>query len=202
MNAYLYIIHRLSCISIRLFEFDVTKHFNEIYVQQNKPNGSYTDELIDIFDLDLAEMIKFYLKLDTKNRASDYIFRAFDIIESLPNIITEPNPAANGRVITNPSTVFLEAIENSRPRMQLVSCIKGEIVTTEPAPVGIKRGRILALEWLIDAAMDGLADINLFPEAFAAEIIDAGNNVGVVIERKTNVERECEISVIPDVKCR
>lgn len=197
MIAYLYIIYRLGCLSIRLFEFDVTKHFNEIYIQQNQPNGSHTDELNDIFDLDLAEMIKFYLKLYTKNRASDYILRAFDIIE-----FTEPNPAANGRVITNPSTVFLEAIENSRPRMQLVSCIKGEIVTTEPAPVGIKRGRILALEWLIDAAMDGLADINLFPEAFAAEIIDAGNIVGVVIERKMNVERECEVSVIPDVKCR
>lgn len=197
MYDYLYIIFRLGCLSIRLFEFDVTKHFNEIYIQQNQPNGSYTDELIDIFDLDLAEMIKFYLKLDTKKRASDYILRTFDIIE-----FTEPNPAPNGRVITNPSTVFFEAIENSRPRRQLVSCKKGDNVTTEPAPVGIKRGRILALEWLIDAAMDGLADINLFPETFAAEIIDAGNNVGVVIERKMNVERECEISIKPDVNCR
>jgi small subunit ribosomal protein S7 len=87
----------------------------------------------------------------------------------------------------DPVDLLLGALENTRPRLEVKSRRVGGATYQVPVELSYERQQSLAFRWMVDAAgkRKGLA----MREALAAEIIDAYNNVGVVVKKKEDTHR-------------
>jgi small subunit ribosomal protein S7 len=93
----------------------------------------------------------------------------------------------------DPLTVFLSAIENLHPQMEVRSRRIGGAAYQVPTPVRPIRKDSLALRWLIAAARDrSNSQYHSFAEKLAAEILDAQNSAGAAFKKKTDTHRMAE----------
>ncbi|XP_013118493.1 small ribosomal subunit protein uS7m [Stomoxys calcitrans] len=91
----------------------------------------------------------------------------------------------------DPYELLLQAIENSRPLLQLTAIKRGGVTYQVPVPVTEKRSYFLAMKWLLEAAREKERKVH-FPEKFAWEILDAAHGQGRVIKRKNDLHRQAE----------
>lgn len=86
--------------------------------------------------------------------------------------------------------VFLKAMENIKPKIEVRPRRIGGAVYQIPTPVRGNRQNSLAIRWLITAARArSNKQYHSFAQKFVAEIIDALNNGGAAVAKRVEVER-------------
>ena len=89
-----------------------------------------------------------------------------------------------------PIKIFLKAVENVKPTLELRARRVGGATYQIPIEVEPERKISLALKWMIKAARDkkGVPMAN----RLAAELMDAANNTGVSIKKKIDTHKMAE----------
>lgn len=114
-----------------------------------------------------------------KTVAEKEIYKAFDIIKT--------------RTGEEPLSVFIGAIENIKPTMEVRPRRIGGAAYQVPMSVRGSRRESLAIRWLILAARGRAgAEYRSFAEKLASEIIDARQNLGGAMKKKQDMERVAE----------
>ena len=112
-----------------------------------------------------------------KNIARRLFYDAMDII--------------GGRVSDQePLTVFEEAMENVRPRVEVKSRRVGGATYQVPVEVRPERRNALAIRWIINFSK-GRSGQNM-SEKLAAELLDAFNNRGASVKKKDDTHKMAE----------
>ncbi|MBI2590696.1 MAG: 30S ribosomal protein S7 [Candidatus Blackburnbacteria bacterium] len=88
--------------------------------------------------------------------------------------------------------VFLQAVENIKPAMEVRPRRIGGAAYQVPTPVRGVRRESLAIRWLIAAANARPASLKTYGAKLATEILDAAKNQGGAIAKKQEIERIAE----------
>ena len=114
-----------------------------------------------------------------KSPAQKQVYAALELIRTQAN--------------KEPLEVYLQAIENIRPQMEVRSRRIGGAAYQVPSPVREDRRDSLAIRWLIEAARKRpSSQYRGFAAKLSAEIIDATNNAGAAIKKKLDMHRMAE----------
>ncbi|WP_319560832.1 30S ribosomal protein S7 [Marispirochaeta sp.] len=89
-----------------------------------------------------------------------------------------------------PLQVFLKAIENVKPAVEVKSRRVGGSTYQVPIEVRESRREALAMRWIIQAARDRSG--KSMSERLSAELMDANNNAGVAFKKKEDTHRMAE----------
>ena len=89
-----------------------------------------------------------------------------------------------------PLTVFEEAMENVRPRVEVKSRRVGGATYQVPVEVRPERRNALAIRWIINFSK-GRSGQNM-SEKLAAELLDACNNRGASVKKKDDTHKMAE----------
>ena len=93
----------------------------------------------------------------------------------------------------DPLVLFLQAVENVKPQMEVRSRRIGGAAYQVPTPVRGERKDSLSLRWLLAAAAARpSSQYHTFPEKLAAEITDAAANSGAAIKKKLDTHKMAE----------
>lgn len=135
--------------------------------RQLTPDVRYNSELV-------ARMINCVMGRGKKTIAQRIVYGAFDII-------------AEQKKDADPLEVFLQALENVRPRLEVKSRRVGGANYQVPVEVAPERQEAVAMRWLIGfaAARKSLR----MEEALAAELIDAYENTGSAVKKRDGMHR-------------
>lgn len=127
----------------------------------------------------LTKVINRVMKDGKKNPATKQIYRMMDLLKEKTN--------------QESLTVFDQALENIRPQLEVRARRIGGAAYQVPTPVRGPRRDSLAIRWLITAARArSSSEFHTFAEKMAAEIIDAYNNAGGAVKKKTDTHRMAE----------
>ena len=98
--------------------------------------------------------------------------------------------ASNKLEETKPEEVFLKALENVRPAVEVRSKRIGGSNYQVPREVNPKRAQALAIRWLVGNARKkkGMA----MAKRLSSELVDACNNTGASVQWKENVHKMAE----------
>jgi small subunit ribosomal protein S7 len=111
-----------------------------------------------------------------KSTAERIVYGAFDIIE--------------GKMKSDPLTVFKSALENVAPAIEVRSRRVGGATYQVPVEVRTERRQALAIRWLISAAR-GRNDKTMV-ERLSSELMDAANNRGNAVKKREDTHRMAE----------
>ncbi|MCK4542358.1 MAG: 30S ribosomal protein S7 [Spirochaetales bacterium] len=90
----------------------------------------------------------------------------------------------------NPLEVFLKALENVKPMVEVKSRRVGGSTYQVPVEVRESRRGALAMRWIIKAARDRSG--RSMGEKLGAELLDAANSTGVAFKKKEDTHRMAE----------
>ena len=124
----------------------------------------------------VAKFINQIMRRGKKTIARKVVYRAFDIIKE--------------KTKKEPLEIFEVALENVSPLLEVKSKRVGG--ATYQVPIEVKGGRKLALamRWIIRGAKQKKGEP--MREKLAAELMDAANNTGWAIKKKTDTHRMAE----------
>lgn len=144
---------------------------------QIKPRLSLPDPVYNNYLV--TKLINRSMKDGKKSVAEKEVYRAFEIIQTKEN--------------KDPVKVFLQAIENIKPNMEVRPRRVGGAAYQVPMPVRDKRKESLAIRWLILAARSkSNREFQTFAEKLAAEIMDAARGEGIAVKKRQDTERIAE----------
>lgn len=114
-----------------------------------------------------------------KSAAAREIYHSFDLIKE--------------QAKEEPMSIFVQAIENIKPQMEVRSRRIGGAAYQVPMPVRGSRKESLAIRWLLQSAA-GRAnrEYHHFAEKLAAEIFDAYKNEGNAVKKRENIHKMAE----------
>ncbi len=124
----------------------------------------------------VTKLINYVMKRGKKNVARKLVYGAFDIIKEKTN--------------KNPLDVFLKAVNNVKPMIEVRSRRIGGATYQVPTEVRPERQIALALRWIINFARD--RKDKSFATKLAAELIAASNNEGASVKKKDDTHRMAE----------
>jgi len=101
------------------------------------------------------------------------------------------DPAAAEEIVCDPLQVFVRAIENAKPKLQLKPVVRGGITYKVPRPITEYRSVFVAMRWFKEAGREKDRKMRFY-DRLAAELISAANNEGRVIRLKQELHRQCE----------
>jgi len=133
------------------------------------PDPIYNEVLV-------TKLINYVMKRGKKNVARKLVYGAFDIIKEKTN--------------KNPLEVFLKAVNNVQPMIEVRSRRIGGATYQVPTEVRPERRIALALRWIINYARE--RKDKSFANKLAAELIAAANNEGAAIKKKEDTHRMAE----------
>jgi small subunit ribosomal protein S7 len=111
-----------------------------------------------------------------KTVAQKQVYQAFEEIEK--------------KTKQKPLEVFLQAVENIKPNMEVRPRRIGGAAYQIPIPVRGDRKESLALRWLLNAAKSRPSgQYHRFSLKLAAEIVDAAKGEGGAVSRKRDIHR-------------
>lgn len=90
----------------------------------------------------------------------------------------------------NPEEIFLKALENVMPKIEVRPKRVWGSIYQVPQEVKQKRQLFLAARWILDSAR-GKKWVN-FPKALCVELIDAANETGNAVKKKLEVYKMAE----------
>lgn len=133
------------------------------------------------------------MKAGQKILAREIVEKAFENVKrmQLQKYHQTSAEEEKAKIELNPRVIFYNAVENSKPLLQLSPIKRGGVTYQVPIPVTAKRSQFISMKWLIEAAREKERTIH-FPEKLAWELIDAANNAGKVVKRKQDLHRQCE----------
>ena len=111
-----------------------------------------------------------------RGKAETIVYDAFDIIRERTN--------------TDPNEVFMKALENIKPALEVKARRVGGANYQVPMEVSHDRAQSLALRWLNTAAK-GRGGKSM-AEKLANELIDASNNTGGAVKKREDTHRMAE----------
>lgn len=127
----------------------------------------------------VTKLINRSLKDGKKTVAQKQIYAAFSLIKDQSK--------------QDPLPVFLTALDNIKPQMEVRSRRIGGAAYQVPSPVRGVRQESLAIRWLILAAQDrSSSEYHSYGAKLAAEIMDAFNSSGGAVKKKLDVHRMAE----------
>jgi small subunit ribosomal protein S7 len=133
------------------------------------PDAKYGNEVVSKF-------INCLMKAGKKSVAEKAIYDALIEIES--------------KLKQDPLEVFLEAIENVKPSVEVRSRRVGGATYQVPTEVRAERRRALAIKWLVESARKRKEKI--ISLKLAGEIIDAYKKQGEAIKKRENTHKMAE----------
>ena len=127
-------------------------------------------------DVTVAKFINQVMRRGKKTIARKIVYQAFDIIKE--------------KTKKEPLEVFESALENASPLLAVKSKRVGG--ATYQVPMEVKGGRrlTLAMRWIIQGAKSKKG--KPMREKLAQELIDAANNTGWAVKKKTDTHRMAE----------
>ena len=111
-----------------------------------------------------------------KSTATRCLYKSLEIIEK--------------KLDNNPLEVFIKAIENTKPMLEVKSRRVGGSTYQVPVEIRDSRRDALAIRWIIQAAKKRSG--RAMTEGLSTEIIDAFNETGSAIRRKEDTHRMAE----------
>lgn len=92
-----------------------------------------------------------------------------------------------------PLDVFLKALENIKPTMEVRPRRVGGAAYQVPMPVRGKRRESLAIRWLIQAARSkSNSEFKTYADKLSTEIVEASKSEGGAVKKRQDVERMAE----------
>lgn len=138
-------------------------------VRQILPDPSYSSTVVSKF---IARMM-----LDgKKSTARKIVYGAFDVLKE--------------KTGENPLEVFLKALDNVKPMVEVKSRRVGGSTYQVPVEVRESRREALAMRWVIAAARSRSG--RAMSRALSEELLDAYNNTGTAFKKKEDTHRMAE----------
>ena len=127
----------------------------------------------------LAKVINRSMRDGKKSVAQKEVYKALEIIKD--------------KLKDDPIKVFTKSLENIKPAMEVRPRRIGGAAYQVPQPVRGTRRESLAIRWLIAAAQGrSNSEFKTYAEKLAAEIIDANQNTGGAMKKRSDMERMAE----------
>jgi len=126
--------------------------------------------------ISVAKFINKLMKGGEKSVARSLVYKAFEQIKDKKN--------------QDPSEVLEDAISNVTPQLEVKSMRIGGATYQVPKKVGAKRGKKLAMRWLVNSARSGSA--NNMEDNLAEEIMAASEKEGKAYKKKEDEHRMAE----------
>ena len=111
-----------------------------------------------------------------RGKAETIVYDAFDIVKEKTN--------------SDPNEVFMKALENIKPALEVKSRRVGGANYQVPIEVRPDRSQALGLRWLVQYAR--LRGGHSMAENLANEIIDAANGTGAAVKKREDTHRMAE----------
>ena len=131
------------------------------------PDVRYNNELV-------ARLINTIMLCGKKSTAQNIVYGAFDLLKEK-------------RSDVEPLDLFLGALENAKPRLEVKSRRVGGATYQVPLEVPAGRQVALAMRWLVTYSR-GRKGMDTW-HALAAELLDAYNNTGNTIKKRDDVHK-------------
>lgn len=137
--------------------------------RQIDPDPRYNSVLV-------AKFINKVMRDGKKSLAQKIVYGSFEIIRQ--------------RTGKDPLEVFMQAVENCKPVLEVRTRRVGGANYQVPVEVRPERQIHLAMKWIIESARERSGKSMM--EKLAAELIDAYNNEGAAIKKKVDTHRMAE----------
>jgi len=141
----------------------------EVVKRDVLPDPKYNNKLA-------ARFINSLMLQGKKSVAESIFYKTMDIIEKRTN--------------EDPIEIFQQAINNVKPTLEVKSRRVGGATYQVPVEVRANRRNALAIRWIIDFARS--RGEKTMRERLAGELLDAANNEGESIKKKTDTFRMAE----------
>jgi small subunit ribosomal protein S7 len=130
-------------------------------------------------DLLVTKLINRSMKDGKKSVVQREIYRAFEMIAE--------------KTKEDPVQVFLQALNNIKPTMEVRPRRVGGAAYQVPMPVRGGRQESLAIRWLIEAARSRPnSEFHTYADKIAVEIIEASKGEGLAVKKRQEVEHIAE----------
>lgn len=140
----------------------------------------------------LSKFTNYIMRGGQKRLARELVEKGFENIKRIQlERYNLAEPGEKDKIETNPLKILHQAVENSRPLLQLTPIKRGGSTYQVPIPITEKRSYFVAMRWLIEAAREKERTVH-FPEKIAWELLDAAANTGKVIKKKQDLHKQCE----------
>ena len=131
------------------------------------PDVRYNNELV-------ARLINTIMTRGKKSLAQSIVYGAFDILKEK-------------KADQEPLEVFLKALENAKPRLEVKSRRVGGATYQVPLEIPANRQVALAMRWIVSYARSRKGMDT--KDALAAELLDAFNETGNAIKKRDDVHK-------------
>ena len=131
------------------------------------PDVKYNSELV-------ARLINTIMRKGKKSVAQGIVYGAFDMIKAKKRDL-------------EPLEVFLQALENVKPKLEVKSRRVGGATYQVPIEVPNERQVAVALRWISSYAQDRKGKGMM--ESLAAELLDAFDNTGSAVKKKDDTHK-------------
>lgn len=135
--------------------------------RQVTPDVRYNSELV-------ARLINTVMERGKKSKAQGIVYGALDIVKEKKKDVDSLE-------------VFLQALENAKPRLEVKSRRVGGATYQVPVEVPSERQVAVVMRWIRDYAMGRKGQP--MKEALAAEILDAFDNTGNVVKKRDDTHK-------------
>ncbi len=144
----------------------------DIKLRRIDPDPVYGNVLV-------TKLINRLMKDGKKSVIQKEVYRAFELIAE--------------RTKEKPGDVFLKALENIKPTMEVRPRRVGGAAYQVPMQVRGRRQESLAIRWLVESSRARPnSEFHTFAEKLAVEIIDASKGEGVAVKKRLDIERMAE----------
>jgi small subunit ribosomal protein S7 len=133
------------------------------------PDPKYGDKLA-------AKFINNIMRGGKKSNAEAILYNAFDIIQE--------------KTKQDPLKLFKQAVENTKPAVEVRSRRVGGATYQVPVEVRYERRQSLAIRWILTFSKK--RSENSMHEKLAAEIMDAASNRGATIKKREDTHKMAE----------
>ncbi|MDA1329447.1 MAG: 30S ribosomal protein S7 [Chloroflexi bacterium] len=144
--------------------------------RRNRPEKRKTPPDVRFKNRDVQSFINRVMRGGKKSTAARMVYGAFDLIEQ--------------RSKQSPLEIFLSAVKNVGPLMEVRPRRVGGATYQVPMEVDSARQFALASRWLIGAARERAG--KSFAEKLAGELMDAANSQGSAVRRREETHRMAE----------
>jgi small subunit ribosomal protein S7 len=127
----------------------------------------------------VTKLINRSMKDGKKSVARGQVYGAFEIVKE--------------KTGEDPVKIFLQALGNIRPTMEVRPRRVGGAAYQVPLPVRGRRQESLGIRWMIEAARSRPnSEFHTYAEKLATEIIEASKGEGIAVKKRQEVEKVAE----------
>jgi small subunit ribosomal protein S7 len=130
------------------------------------PDPKFGDKLV-------AKFINNIMRCGKKSNAETILYKAFDTIQE--------------KTKQDPLKIFKQAVENTKPVLEVRSRRVGGATYQVPIEVRYERRQSLAFRWLLGFSLK--RNEHSMHEKLAAELLDAANNRGATIKKREDTHK-------------